>query len=165
MTVSDNTAANLLLDLVGGPPGVTGFMREAGDQVTRLDRTEPSLNTNLSGDERDTTTPKAMVGLMQSLLLGELLSPASRVRLIRWLVGCKTCSQRLRAGFPQTWRVGDKTGTCSRGAVNTLAIAWPPGGSPLLVAVYASDGDASVDALARAHAEVATLVANELRPQ
>ncbi|MGH6881520.1 MAG: serine hydrolase, partial [Hypericibacter sp.] len=58
--VSDNPAANLLLDLIGGPQGFTQFMRSLGDRVTRLDRFEPELNTNLSADLRDTTTARAM---------------------------------------------------------------------------------------------------------
>jgi len=43
--VSDNTAATLFLQGVGGPPVVTGFTRSLGDTVTRLDRTEPNLNS------------------------------------------------------------------------------------------------------------------------
>ena len=54
---SDNTAANLILDAIGGPAGFTAFARSLGDSTTRLDRNEPSLNTAIPGDERDTTTP------------------------------------------------------------------------------------------------------------
>lgn len=76
--VSDNTAANLLLRTLGGPAGFTRFLRALGDDVTRLDRDEPTLNTNEPGDVRDTTTPDAMLATMKALLLGDALSPASR---------------------------------------------------------------------------------------
>jgi beta-lactamase class A len=135
--VSDNSAANLLFPLVGGPAGLTAFIRAAGDPVTRCDRTETALNSNLADDPRDTTTPRAMVGLMRALLLGNLLSPASRARLIDWMVGATTAPGRLRAGFPDGWRVGHKSGTGSD-ASNDLGIAWPPERGPILIASYTS---------------------------
>ena len=61
---SDNTAGNLLLDAIGGPSGLTNFALKLGDNVTRLDREEPELNSAIPGDERDTTTPAAMCSNM-----------------------------------------------------------------------------------------------------
>ena len=155
--VSDNSAANLLLARVGGPAGLTAFIRSAGDRVTRCDRTEPELNTNLPGDPRDTTTPRAMVGLMRTLLLGDRFSPASRTRLIGWMEGATTARDRLRAGFPAGWRAGDKSGTGSD-ASNDLAIAWPPGRSPILIACYTSGPAETMDARNAVHADVARAV-------
>jgi beta-lactamase class A len=163
VSVSDNTAANLLLDLVGGTAGFTSFVRRLGDEVTRLDRNEPTLNTNLPGDGRDTTSPRAMVGLLGRIVLGDLLSSASRERLIAWLLGCKTCDQRLRAGFPPGWRVADKTGSGNRGAINDVGVAWPPSGSPLVIAAYLSGSDASLETLSAAHAQIARIVSRALR--
>jgi beta-lactamase class A len=57
--VSDNTAANLLLAQVGQAAGLTRFVRSLGNEVTRLDRTEPELNSALPADPRDTTSPAA----------------------------------------------------------------------------------------------------------
>lgn len=162
VTVSDNTAANLLLTKIGGPAGLTQFVRPLGDLVTRLDRDEPTLNDNDPSDPRDTTTPRAMVGLMRKVLCGDALSPACRARLLGWLRACETGKDRLRAGLPQDWSVGDKTGTGSRGAVNDVAIAVPPSRAPVLVAVYLSDGKAGLPALVAAHAAVGRLVAREL---
>ena len=136
VTVSDNTAGNLLLASFGGPPALTAFLRTLGDQATRLDRIEPALNDVPPGDERDTTTPAAILHSLQALLLGDALSAASRAQLIEWLVASTTGSKRLRAGMPVDWRVGDKTGTGQRGATNDVAILWPPARAPLLVAAY-----------------------------
>lgn len=135
-TDSDNGAANLLLKSVGGPPAVTAFARSLGDSVTRLDRTEMTLNDVAPGDERDTTTPAAMVTNLHALALGNALSPDSRAQLIRWLKSCKTGLTRLRAGLPQGWAVGDKTGTGFRAETNDVAIAWPPARPPIIVAAY-----------------------------
>jgi beta-lactamase class A len=161
VTVSDNTAANLLLPKVGGPAGFTRFVRAMGDPVTRLDRTEPTLNSNELGDPRDTTSPRAMAGLMKRILCDDTLSNNSRERLLSWLRDSETGKARLRAGFPGNWIVGDKTGTGARGAANDVAIAMAPGRSPVLVAAYMSEGGAEPTALEAAHAELGRLVASE----
>ncbi len=157
--VSDNVAANLLLPLVGGPEGLTRFIRAQGDRVTRLDRNEIELNTNIAGDLRDTTTPAAMVGLLEKLLLGKTLSPDSRKRLIGWMETSTTGKARLRAGLPPKWRTGDKTGTGNR-AVNDVAITWPPGRVPILMAVYVDRSALSADATNAAIADAGTIVAS-----
>ena len=163
VTVSDNTAANLLLHRLGGPSELTAFLRQGGDNITRLDRNEPDLNTNLPGDERDTTTPRAMAGTMNRILLGEeILSPASRGKLTGWLKETSTGLERLRAGLPGTWTAGDKTGTGVNGAANDVALAWPPNREPILIAAYLSDSDATPDALNTAHADIARAVAAQL---
>lgn len=153
--VSDNTAANLVLARTGGPPGFTAFCRSFGDAVTRLDRTEPALNTNFNGDPRDTTTPRAMAEALRRVLAGDVLAPASRARLIGWMVASDTGRARLRAGLPAGWTAGDKTGTGARGAVNDVAIAWPPGRPPVVIAAYLSGAHADAPALEAAHAEIA----------
>jgi len=124
---SDNTAANLILDAIGGPAGFTAFVRSLGDPVTRLDRNEPNLNASVPGDERDTTTPMAMAEDAQKALLGNVLSDASRAQLEAWLVSDKVGDKRLRAGLPASWGIGDKTGSGDHGTANVVAIIRPPG--------------------------------------
>ena len=144
VTLSDNTAGNLMLKNIGGPEGLTAFARSLGDQVTRLDRTEPDLNEAVPGDMRDTTSPNAMAVTVKKLLLGEALNAAARDQLARWLVANKTGDARLRAGLPRTWRVGDKTGTGRLGTSNDVAIVWPTNRPPLIIACYLTG--ATVDA-------------------
>jgi beta-lactamase class A len=158
VTVSDNPAANLLLTQLGGPAELTRFVRSLGDEVTRLDRMEPELNTNTPGDPRDTTSPRAMVDTTQHVLLGSALSSASRERLIAWLVAAQTGLKRIRAGLPGDWRAGDKTGTGANGAVNDVAIAWPAGRAPILIAIYMSESTQSLDALSAAHADITAAI-------
>lgn len=160
--VSDNTAANLVLARLGGPPAFTAFCRSIGDTVTRLDRTEPSLNTNFAGDQRDTTTPRAMVETLQKVLTGKVLSLPARDTLIGWMAASKTGLERLRAGLPKDWKAGDKTGTGTRGAINDVAIAWPPGRAPLVIAAYLTGSPAAVPALNAVHADIARLVVKQL---
>jgi beta-lactamase class A len=159
--VSDNAAANLLLARIGGPAGLTRFARSAGDTVTRFDRMEPALNSNLPGDPRDTSTPQAMAGLLRTLLCGDRLSPASRSRLIGWMEGATTGLARLRGGLPAGWRAGDKTGTGS-GANNDLAIAWPPSRGPIIIVSFTDGRDETPAARNPVHAAVARKVAAAL---
>jgi beta-lactamase class A len=156
---SDNTAGNLVLQSIGGPAGFTQFARSLGDEVTRLDRNEPTLNESLPGDERDTTSPRSMAGTMQKVLVGDALSDASRSQLQMWLIGDKVGDKRLRAGLPPSWRIGDKTGTGDRGSTNAVAIIWPPGRAPLIATVYYTGSSASVDARNAVHKEIGALIA------
>ena len=141
VTVSDNTAANLLLGSFGGPAALTAYLRDTGDAVTRLDRTEPDLNEARRGDTRDTTTPRFMAGLLRTAVLGSGLSEESRSRLQGWMQQCQTGLGKIRAGVPADWRAGDKTGSGggSRHASNDVAVLWRPGRTPLVVAAYTID--------------------------
>jgi len=143
LQLSDNTAANLLLNTLGGPQGLTEYLRSLGDNTTRLDRIEPNLNSNLAEDPRDTTTPKAMLLTLKTILLGDTLSEASKQRLIHWLLGNQTGDDKIRAGVPETWLVGDKTGSGANGANNDVAIIWPDAGQPYLLIVYYSGSERS----------------------
>jgi beta-lactamase class A len=136
ITRSDNTAGNQLLKNIGGPEGLTSFARSLGDEVTRLDRIETELNEANPGDVRDTTSPNAMAANLRKLLLGDALLPAARDQLAAWMAANKTGDTRLRAGLPQNWRVGDKTGTGRHGTNNDVAVVSPPGRPPLIVAAY-----------------------------
>jgi beta-lactamase class A len=158
ITASDNTAANLLLETLGGPRGLTAFFRAVGDSSSRLDRNEPMLNTAIPGDERDTTTPSAMLGVMQAVLWGNVLRASSKERLLAWLIATTTGLKRLRAGIPAEYRAGDKTGTGNHGATNDLAIAWPPAKPPILIAAYSWGSTASTEQLSAVLAQAARLV-------
>jgi beta-lactamase class A len=164
ITMSDNTAGNLLLASFGGPAALTAYFRSIGDDVTRLDRIEPDLNETTPGDLRDTTTPAAMLGTLQRVALGRNLSAASQRRLVSWLAANRTGDARLRAGLPKDWRIGDKTGSGSHATTNDIAIVWPPGRKPLVVSVYYTESSASPDQRNAVLADVARLLAQEFTP-
>lgn len=167
LTLSDNAAANLLLATIGGPPGFTRFARTLGDNVTRLDRNEPTLNEALPGDPRDTTSPAAMMTDIRMLVLGNKLSAGSKSHLTQWLIANTTGDKRLRAGVPKDWKVGDKTGSGDHGTANDVAILWPPNHAllhaPLLAAVYLTGATVDSEARERTIAAVGELVLRMLR--
>jgi beta-lactamase class A len=160
ITTSDNSAANFILDSYGGPAALTRFARELGDDTTRLDRRETALNTGTAAALLDTTTPRAMALTLHTLLLGDVLSPASRERLQHWLVANTTGDKRLRAGLPAGWRVGEKTGTNQTDA-NDIGIAWPGNGrAPLIITAYLAESTASSAVKEATLAGVARLAAS-----
>ena len=159
VTVSDNTAANLILDSFGGPSALTDWLRTTGDTETRLDRREPELNEAKKDDPRDTTTPDAILDTLGLLTLGNTLSDASSAMLTGWLIAATTGKDRLRAGLPPQWKVGDKTGTGSAGMAADIAIVWPPERGPILVAAYIAEATAPAAELNAVFAEIGKMVA------
>ncbi|HEV2604707.1 MAG TPA: class A beta-lactamase [Microvirga sp.] len=161
-TISDNTAANLILKALGGPSAVTDLARSVGDAQTRLDRWETALNEGKPGDPRDTTTPDAMASTLRAFALDGALSSASRELFNGWLIGNKTDDAKLRAGLPKGWRVGDKTGAGGNGTTNDIAVIWPPGRAPVVVTMFMTETALTMAQTNPAFAEVGRLVATAL---
>ena len=159
--LSDNTCANLLLASIGGPSAMTAFWRSIGDPLTRLDHHEPELNESRPANLEDTTTPAAMAENLHRLLLGRILSSASRQRLTGWMLGCRTGANRLRGGLPASWRIGDKTGN-GQDAAGDIAVAWPSYDHPILVCAYTQGGSPTPLQLTNVFAAVGRKVAQEL---
>ncbi|WP_226364584.1 class A beta-lactamase [Pseudonocardia sp. ICBG162] len=156
VTVSDNTAHNLLLREVGSPAELTAWLRTTGDTVTRSDRAETALNDR--DGERDTSTPAALASTLRTLVLGDALPPAQRDRLTGWLRANTTGDRQFRAAVPAGWTVGDKTGSGPLGERNDSGVLYPPDGAPLVLTVFTvpadpadkARGEAAVAAAARA---------------
>ena len=154
--VSDNTAANLLLRRIGGPAALTMFFRKIGDQTSRLDRSEMALNANAPGDPRDTTSPAAMLRNLQLYLLTQkTINLHSRERLKGWMLNEQNGRNRIRAGAPAAWEVANKPGTGANGAVNDIAMLWPPDRAPIAISIYTNAPAATVDQSAAAIAATA----------
>lgn len=158
MATSDNSAANFVLDALGGPDGVTGFVRDLGDTITRLDRTETTLNEATPGDPRDTTTPNAMVNNLRKLVLGDTLSDGSRDTLVSWLKGNRVSDNLLRAAIPQDWKIGDRSGAGGYGSRSITAVLWPPNREPLVLAIYITETEATFDERNDAIADIGHVV-------
>lgn len=154
ISYSDNTAANLIAEKLGGPAAVTRFFALLGDKVTRLDRHEPELNSAIPGDVRDTTTPLAVSETLRKLTLGEALTPASRAQLLQWMRDDKVADALLRSVLPAGWRIADKTGAGEYGSRSIVSVVWPENGKPLIVSVYVTQTEAT---LAQSNAAIARI--------
>lgn len=160
---SDNTAANLLLEAIGGPEKWIEFARSLGDKFSRLDHNEPDLNIARPGKEDDTTTPAAMCADLQRLFTSDVLSVASRTKLEGWMQQNQTGLKMIRASIPADWKVGDKTGRSGDGATNDIAVLRPPGGGPIFLAIYTVDPAEPQDVRDQLVAEVAKAAIDALR--
>ncbi len=157
--LSDGVAANLLVKRLGGPAAVTKKFREMGDPVSRLDRYEPDLGLVLSADMRDTTSPIAYARLVRRITIGRVLRRESRERLLGWMQNTKTGANRLRSGLPGEWRTGNKTGTGriegTTNKCNDVALTFPPGKNPIIIAAYFDSGEYTEQTEARHEAVLA----------
>ncbi len=159
---SDNAADNLLLRELGGPTAITRFCRSVGDDVTRLDRWEPALNSAEPGRVTDTTSPCAIARTFSTLVLGDALTPPDRRQLTLWLLANTTSAARFRAGLPEGWVLADKTGTGDHGTTNDVGIAWTPDRTPVVLAVLSTKADAAAPADEPLVARTAALLAAAL---
>eukprot|EP00903_Cladosiphon_okamuranus_P001262 g1260.t1 len=162
VTISDNAAANHVMKELGGPEAVTAFLRSIGDDVTRVDRWEPDSNTGIPGDARDTTSPNAAAATLKKLVLEETLSEGARQTLTGWLIGNKVGNATLRAGLPEGWRIADKTGAGANGSRNNIAVIWPDGRKPVVIAIYITQTAAFFDARNAAIAKIGRALAESL---
>lgn len=136
---SDNTAANLLFDALGGPKGLAAALQAVGDTTSRVERLEPELNQWAPGATRDTTTPRAFAADLRAFVLGDALGEEERAQLTTWLRTNTTGDELIRSGVPDSWVVGDKTGGGGDyGVRNDIAVVWPPHGAPIVMAIMSN---------------------------
>ncbi|WP_167305409.1 class A beta-lactamase [Saccharomonospora piscinae] len=162
VTVSDNTAANVLMREFGGPAAVTGFARSLGDRVTRVDRWEPEMSTGTPGDERDTTSARAIARTYAALVLGRALDESARKRLRTWMLANRTAGPVFGSGVPANWTLADKTGSGWYGVRNDVGITWTPDGSPLVIAAFTRGTRYEDETLSEPLAEVAASACRRL---
>lgn len=165
MTTSDNTAANLVLQALGGPEAITAFARSMDDRTTRLDRYETELNEATPGDKRDTTTPNAMLATLKTLVLGDVLTPESRQQLQDWMKGNAVADGLFRAAMPFDWDIADRTGAGGYGSRSITAIIWPPEQAPTAVVFYITETEASFEARNAAIASLGEVIQQTLQGQ
>lgn len=158
ITLSDNTAGNLVLRSLDGPSGFTDYMRSIGDKETRLDRWETELNEATPDDLRDTTTPNAAAKSLQTLLVGDALSERSREQLTTWMENDKVADALFRSVLPSDWRIAEKTGAGGHGARSIIAVMWPPTGAPIIATVYMAENDATLTDRNAAIAEIGAAI-------
>lgn len=165
LSVSDNTAANIVLTEIGGPSGLTDILRSSGDQITRLDRLEPELNAAVPGDPRDTTTPRAIAQSVQRLILGDVLSPNARVTLRAWLARHSVADAMFRAALPPDWSIDDRTGAGGYGSRSIVAVIYPPNRGPILASLFITETEASFDRRNAAAAKVGEAIVSYVTNQ
>lgn len=141
MVRSDNHATDLLLMNLGGPNAIHNWLDQKDIKGIRVDRTIAQLLRDRRDlyDVRDSSTPRAMVGLLSQLDRGNLLQPASRFYLLSLMERCMTGKNRIRGLLPAGALIQNKTGTLS-GLTTDVGIMTLPDGRRIAVAFFARHG-------------------------
>lgn len=164
MSISDNTAANIIIKAVGGTQSITGFVRTMGDEVTRLDRMEPDLNEGIAGDERDTTTPNAISKTLNELLFGETLSLKGQQQLKNWMMNNQVTGNLLRSVLPVGWNIADRSGAGGFGARSITALVWSKQQTPIIISIYLAQTEASIEERNEAIVQIGRTIFNSYHP-
>ncbi len=162
---SDNTAANLLFNHIGGPTGFKSALNKLGDNITEPVRLEPHLNEVIPGDNSDTSTPRQLAIDLQAYTTGNALTEDKRKMLIEWMTGNATGKQMIRAGAPADWLVADKSGSGSYGTRNDIAIVMPPNRKPIIIAIMSTHAEKEAKYNDQLIAQAAKIVFDSLAVQ
>ncbi|CAE6943421.1 class A beta-lactamase [Vibrio sp. B1FLJ16] len=158
MLMNDNTAANLVLQQIGGPKSVTLFLRTLGDNSTRLDSLEPKVHDALPGENIDTTTPNAIVKTLETLIDGDALSYESRVQLKIWMQDNSVSDSLMRSLLPSDWSIADRTGSGENGSLGYNAVIWKENREPIYLSIYITDTELSLQATEQLAAHICQLI-------
>lgn len=136
LRISDNTAANLVLEELGGVAAFRESLRAIGDDVTEPARLELELNIFSPDSIEDTSTPRQLANDLELYLLGDILSDEKKSLLAKWMSDNAITDDLIKAGVPQDWKVLDKSGAgINYGTRNDVAIIFPPNKKPIVVAI------------------------------
>ena len=138
---SDNRAADVLFNDVGGPAAVHHWLVANGVKGVRVDRTIAQLLADKRDlwDRRDSSTPTAMVDLLRRIYKAELISPASRDYLLSVMAKCQTGRNRMKWLLPTGTAVEHKTGTLN-GLADDAGFITMPDGHRIAVAIFTRGG-------------------------
>jgi beta-lactamase class A len=140
LVFSDNHAADILFKDVGGPHAVQSWLDDNGVKGIHVDRTIAELLASKRDlwDHRDSSTPVAMVDLLQRIYKAQLIKPESRDYLLGVMAQCETGRNRMKALLPGV-PVEHKTGTLT-GLADDVGFITLPDGRRVAVAIFTRGG-------------------------
>jgi beta-lactamase class A len=163
---SDNTACDVLLQLIGEPKIVTQYLRGIGVNDLVVANTEQELRQNPALQYRNNATPDAAVVLLRTFQEGKMLSKSSQALLRRLMTETSTGKKRIKGLLPNGTVVAHKTGTSATvkgvtAATNDVGLVTLPNGRHLAIAVFVSDSTADESIRERSIAQVTRTVWDE----
>lgn len=165
LSLSDNSAANIVLSALGGPDALTAYLRSICDQVTRLDRRETELNMAVPDDPRDTTSPRAIAQSAAQLILGDAHAPTSLAILRAWLADHQVADALFRAALPSDWSIDDRTGAGGYASRSIVAAIYPPRREPIILSLFMTETEASIASRNAAAARVGAAIVDHVTKQ
>jgi beta-lactamase class A len=152
---SDNTSTDKLLELIGGPAGLTKRMHAIG--YSDIEIVSTTRQFSAARNRPNVGTAEHLARLLAQLQKGELLQPPHQALLLDFMRRATTGLKRLRGNLPRGTTVADKTGTGEVGTVtNDVGIITLPGGrGHLAIAVLISGSKLGLEAQEKLIAQIA----------
>ena len=155
MMISDNSAADILLERVGAA-NINARLKAVGIDGLTVNRSCQNLIADLralykdaetseemraaivkfSDDPRDQATPLAMNSLLEKIFKKEILDPASCDLIIEIMLKCETGGQRIPGDLPRDTKLAHKTGTIAGTYDDCGIIYLPDGAGSVAVTVF-----------------------------
>ncbi len=144
VSLSDNTAADMLLRLAGGPKIVGDYIASLGVTGFQLQDDERALHGNHSLQYRNWFEPRGAVQLLRMIADHSPLTEEHTALLLEWM---SNPSGRLDGNLPSVTSVAHKSGTSFvdngvAAATNDIALISLPDGRKLAIAVFVTDSTA-----------------------
>ena len=144
VSLSDNTASDVVLRTIGGAAAAQAFLRGLRIDGIAVVATEKEMGAAHEVQDPNDATPNGMVALLKAFHAGAGLTSTSRERLRGWMTDTPTGPRRLKGALPAGTVVAHKTGTSNTtdgvtAATNDVGLITLPDGRHLAIAVFVSD--------------------------
>jgi beta-lactamase class A len=159
---SDGTACDVLLNAIGGPEIVAGYLHSLGINRMLVTNREREIGQDSSVQYRNSATPDSAIALLREFFVGKALSPASRALLLRWMTETSTGLERIKGLLPPGAVVAHKTGSSRTvngftAATNDIGIITLLNGQHLAVAIFIADSTEETQVREKVIATIARL--------
>lgn len=155
VSLSDNTAADVLLRVIGGPGVVDSYVKSIGIQGFHLESSEREIHSDFTTQYRNWIEPRSAVQLLRRFNDNSPLSTQHTELIKEWMRDTPTAAHRLRGDLPAGIVVIHKSGTSKTNqgltyATNDIGLIGLPDGRFLAIAVFVTESkadDATRDAV------------------
>ncbi|ADV83238.1 class A beta-lactamase [Terriglobus saanensis] len=163
---SDNTASDILLRILGGPPVLDAYIHTLGVTGFQVRDNEKSLHATNALQYRNTFSPRAATQLLRLMADRSPLSPASTRFLNDIMLHATSGPHRIHGDLPEGTSVAHKTGTSGTAngmdaATNDIGLITLPNGQRLAIAIFVTDAHATPEAIEHVMAQIARAAYDE----
>ena len=142
VSLSDNTACEILLKLIGGTQRVQAYMLQLGIRGIAIRASETDMASSWELQYVNWCKPKEMTVLLDQFYAGKILAKSSTDFLYKIMKETSTGPKRLRGLLPADAIVAHKTGTSPTNAeslspaTNDVGIITLPNGKHMAISVF-----------------------------
>jgi beta-lactamase class A len=148
VTLSDNNACDILLNLVGGPAKLTAYVQKLGVHPFVAEVSEAQMAAEWRNQYRNWSYPSTQVDLLAQVYHHTALSKANSGLLWQLLLDTSVGPKRLKGLLPAGTPVAHRTGTSGTNAeglspaLNDAGVITLPNGQHVALTVFVADSHA-----------------------